>query len=82
MPPLRGSYRPDLVGKFKVTECLGKLNNNVFMFNVDIAREGLPMSELIHGKGWHEEILALCAKMISQVIWAYSFEEFDKVSNT
>ncbi len=70
----------DLAGRFKVAECAGKLNNRVFVFNVDISREGLPMSELIHGKAWHEEVLFLCAKTISHVLWAYSFEGFDKVS--
>lgn len=70
----------DLAGRFKVAECAGKLNNRVFMFSVDISREGLPMSELIHGKAWHEEVLSLCAKTISHVLWAYSFEDFDKVS--
>ena len=70
----------DLAGRFKVTECIGKLNNRVFMFNVDISREGLPMSELIHGKDWHEDVLTLCGEIISHVIWAYRFEDFDKIS--
>ena len=70
----------DLAGRVKVAECVGKLNNRVFMFNVDIAREGLPMSELIHGKSWHEDVLLLCGKAILHAIWAYRFEDFDKVS--
>jgi len=41
---------------------------------------GLPMSELIHGKAWHAATLNVCGKIISHVIWAYSFEAFDKIS--
>ena len=74
------SINQDLAGRFKVAECVGKLNNRVFMFNVNIAREGLPMSELIHGKGWHEDVLTLCANIISHVIWAYSFQDYDRIS--
>lgn len=74
------STNQDLAGKFKITECVGKLNNRIFMFNVDIAREGLPISELIHGKDWHEDVLLLCGKIISHVIWTYSFKDFDKIS--
>jgi len=72
--------KDDLVGKFKVTECIGRLQNRIFVFNIDIAREGLPMSELIHGKGWHEDVLLICGKIISQVIWAYRYKDFDKIS--
>jgi len=70
----------DLAGKFKIAECVGRLQNRVFVFNVDIAREGLPMSELIHGKGWHEGVLLVCGKIVSHVIWAYAFQDFDKIS--
>lgn len=70
----------DLAGKFKVAECTGRLQGKVFVFNVDISREGLPMSELIHGKAWHEGALTLCAKTISHVIWAYSYQGFDTIS--
>lgn len=69
----------DLAGKFKITECDGKLLNRVFVFGVDIAREGLPMSELIHGKTWHEGVLSLCGRIVSHVIYIYNFKDFDKV---
>ncbi|MFH0731737.1 MAG: hypothetical protein V2A72_02295 [Candidatus Omnitrophota bacterium] len=69
----------DLAGKFKVAECAGALKNRVFVFNVDIAREGLPMSEMIHGKAWHTGVLLFCAKTITHVLWAYSFKDFDKI---
>jgi len=71
---------PKLAGRFKVTECAGSLQDKAFVFNVDISREGLPMSELIHGKAWHDEVLNLCAKTIAHVVWAYSYEDFDKIT--
>ena len=79
---IASDFRMDekLVGKFKITESAGKLENGVFVFNVDIAREGLPMSELIHGKDWHKDVLLLCAKEVAHVIWAYEFQNFGKVS--
>jgi len=69
----------NLSGKFKLTQASGSLQARNFVFNVDIMREGLPMSELIHGKSWHEDILFVYAKTIAHVLWAYSFQDYDKV---
>jgi hypothetical protein len=74
------STNSELTGKLNIAGCEGRLENRVFLFNVDITREGLPMSELIHGKRWHDDALLVCAKIISHVIWAYDFKDFDKVS--
>jgi len=69
----------ELVGKFKVISCQGRLENGVFKFDVEISREGLPMSELIHGKAWHDEVLEFCLQKISHVIYIYDFKDFDRV---
>lgn len=69
-----------LAGKFKVVEARGRLQDKAFVFNVDITREGLPMSELLHGKEWHKGVLLICAKKIAHVIWAYSFKDYRNVS--
>jgi len=69
----------NLIGKFKVASCEGVLEGGVFKFTVDISREGLPMSELIHGKAWHEKVLDLCLKKISHVIYIYNFKDFTAV---
>lgn len=68
-----------LAGKFKLSSCQGKLADKVFKFTVDISREGLPMSELIHGSAWHEQVLELCLKIISHVTSGYDFKDFEGV---
>ncbi|TRZ53563.1 MAG: hypothetical protein D4S01_01110 [Dehalococcoidia bacterium] len=65
----------DLVGKFKVMSCTGAFDNGILSFVVDISREGLPMSELIHGKSWRDKVLELCMQKITYVAYIYSFEE-------
>jgi len=65
----------DLVGKFKVVSCEGAFDNETLSFVVDISREGLPMSELIHGKSWRDKVLELCMQKIAYVAYIYSFEE-------
>lgn len=74
-------FREDkmLVGKFKVASCEGTLKDGTFKFTAEISREGLPMSELIHGKAWHDKVLELCLKIISHVIYIYKFKDFEKV---
>ena len=37
------------------------------------------MSELIHGKAWHDEVLEFCLQKISHVIYIYDFKDFDKI---
>ena len=69
----------DLAGKFKIISCEGKLENGTLKFVVDISREGLPLSELIHGKAWHKEVLGFCMQKICYVAYIYSFKDFDKV---
>ena len=65
----------DLVGKFKVVSCEGALDNETLSFVVDISREGLPMSELIHGKSWRDKVLELCMQKIAYAAYIYSFDE-------
>jgi hypothetical protein len=64
----------DLAGKFKVVSCEGAFDQGVLAFVVDISREGLPMSELIHGKAWREKVLELCLQKISYVVSIYDFD--------
>lgn len=68
-----------LIGKFKVTTCEGELADGIFKFSVDIKREGLPMSELIHGKGWHDKVLELSLQKIAHTVHIYNFKEFDRI---
>lgn len=68
-----------LVGKFKISSCQGSLKDRVFKFTVDIAREGLPMSELIHGTAWHDKVLELCLKTLSHIIYVYDFKDFERI---
>ena len=69
----------DLVGKFKVVSCEGAFDNETLSFVVDISREGLPMSELIHGKSWRDKVLELCMQKIAYVAYIYSFEEAENM---
>ncbi|NQT90574.1 MAG: hypothetical protein HQ558_04895 [Candidatus Omnitrophica bacterium] len=69
-----------LAGKFKVSSCDVKLEKEVFLLSVEIAREGLPMSELIHGTSWHDKVLELCLKTASYVIYVYDFKDFEKIT--
>ena len=69
----------DLAGKFKVIFCKGSLDGKTLKFVVDISREGLPVSELIHGKAWHGEILEFCMQKICYVTYIYSFKYFDEI---
>ncbi len=68
----------DLAGKFKVLSCEGKLEDGALKFTVDINREGLPLSELIHGKSWHKAVLEFCMQKICYVASIYSFKDFNK----
>ncbi|MFH1867615.1 MAG: hypothetical protein ABH843_01470 [Candidatus Omnitrophota bacterium] len=68
-----------LMGKFNVVSCEGILKDNTFKFTTEISREGLPMSELIHGKAWHDKVLELCLKIISHTIYTYDFRSFEKI---
>ncbi|MBN1405629.1 MAG: hypothetical protein JW946_03840 [Candidatus Omnitrophica bacterium] len=68
-----------LSGRFKISEFAGELKNRNFVFSMNIEREGLPMSELIHGKKWHEGVLLLCARTISNLVRIYDFNNFDKI---
>ena len=68
-----------LAGKFKVVSVEGKLEDGSFKFDIDITREGLPMSELIHGKAWHDGVLELAMQKIAYVIYVYSFKDFERV---
>ncbi|MFH1645087.1 MAG: hypothetical protein ABIB11_01565 [Candidatus Omnitrophota bacterium] len=68
-----------LAGKFKLSACEGNLQDGIFQFSVEIKREGLPMSELIHGIEWHSTVLELCLKKIAHVIYVYGYEDFDRV---
>jgi len=69
----------DLAGKFKVASCEGKFEEDELKFVVDISREGLPVSELIHGKAWHEEVLELCMQKMCYVLYIYSFKKVDQL---
>jgi hypothetical protein len=69
-----------LVGKFKLASCEGKLQNNIYNFTVDISREGLPMSELIHGTAWHDKVLEVCLQVISYILYFYDVKGFEKVN--
>lgn len=68
-----------LMGKFNVTSCEGILKDNIFKFTAEISREGLPMSELIHGKLWHDKVLELCLKTVSHVVYIYDFKDFESI---
>jgi len=68
-----------LVGRFKVSQCNGKLEDKVFKFKVDIKREGLPMSELIYGNAWRTGVLELCLKNISHIIYWYDYKDFERI---
>jgi hypothetical protein len=65
----------NLAGKFRVMSCEGALDKGVLSFTVDISREGLPMSELIHGKSWRDKVLEVCMQKIAYVLYVYSFDE-------
>jgi hypothetical protein len=69
----------DLAGKFKVLFCAGKLENGILKFVVDISREALPLSELIHGKAWHGRVLEFCMQKICYVTSVYNFKDFNEV---
>lgn len=71
-----------LVGKFKISSCAGKLELGRFRFQVEITREGLPMSELIHGTAWHDKVLELCLQKIAHTLYIYDFNDFDDVEIT
>jgi len=68
-----------LAGKFKVISCDGFYADGKIKFTVDICMEGLPMSELIHGKGWRDQVLELCAQKITQVIYIYNFNQVEAI---
>ena len=68
-----------LTGKFNISSCEGKLHKRVFDFNVEIKREGLPMSELIHGPAWHDKVLEVCLQQIARLIYIYDYKGFDKI---
>lgn len=68
-----------LAGKFKLSACEGAVHDDIFKFNVDIKREGLPMSELIHGTEWHSKVLELCLNKIAFLIHIYEYKDFDRV---
>lgn len=68
-----------LAGKFKVSSCEGKLEDGIFKFAVEISREGLPMSELIHGKDWHDKVLGFCLKAISHIVYEYAVKDFEGI---
>ncbi|MFA5369472.1 MAG: hypothetical protein WC300_01980 [Candidatus Omnitrophota bacterium] len=65
----------DLLGKFKVISCEGAFTGGELVFMVDINREGLPMSEFIHGKAWRDEVLEICAQRIAHVLCVYDFRD-------
>ena len=65
----------DLAGKFKIISCEGILDKETLSFTVDISREGLPMSELIHGKGWRDGVLEMCMQKIAYTVYIYSYDE-------
>jgi hypothetical protein len=65
----------DLAGRFKVISCTGTIDGRILSFVVDISREGLPMSELIHGKSWRDQVLELCVQKIAHVVYIYDFKE-------
>jgi hypothetical protein len=65
----------DLAGKFRIISCEGILDKETLSFTVDISREGLPMSELIHGKSWRDKVLELCMQKIAYAVYIYSFNE-------
>jgi hypothetical protein len=65
----------DLAGKFKIISCEGILDKETLSFTVDINREGLPMSELIHGKNWRDKILEMCMQKIAYTVYIYSYDE-------
>ena len=69
----------DLAGKFKVLSCEGKFEDENLKFVVDISREGLPVSELIHGKAWHAQVLELCMQEICYVLYVYSLSDFNEI---
>ncbi|MDD5504995.1 MAG: hypothetical protein PHV77_06810 [Candidatus Omnitrophica bacterium] len=63
----------DMAGRFKVVSCQGAFNAGELVFMVDISREGLPMSEYIHGRAWRDSVLEICAQKIAHVLCAYDF---------
>ena len=68
-----------LAGKFSIASCQGILEGKVFKFDTEISRAGLPMSELIHGKAWHDGVLEVCLRNISHVIYIYDFNAFETI---
>jgi len=69
-----------LAGKFRISECKGALESGEVKFTVDIAREVLQMSELLHGKAWHDQVLEVCMQKIAHVLYAYKFKDYEKIS--
>jgi hypothetical protein len=69
----------DLAGKFRIVSCEGMYKDNRFEFQVNITREGLPMSELIHGNSWRNKVLELCLKQIAQVVYIYKLDDFSSI---
>jgi hypothetical protein len=69
----------NLAGKFRVISCEGGLDKEALSFTVDISREGLPMSELIHGKSWRNKVLEVCVQKIAYVVYVYSFDEVQDI---
>lgn len=69
----------DLTGKFKIISCQGQFEEKKLKFVVDISREGLPLSELLHGKAWHESVLEFCMQKICYVLYVYSFKDISEI---
>jgi len=69
----------DLTGKFKVISCQGQFEEKKLKFVVDISREGLPLSELLHGKAWHEAVLEFCMQKICYVLYVYDFKDVSEI---
>lgn len=69
----------DLAGKFNVVSCSGILENGLLKFTVEISRQDLPLSELIHGKGWHDEVLEFCMQKICYVTHIYKLKGVDRI---
>jgi len=73
------SQNEALAGKFRISACEGTLESGIVEFTVDIAREVLQMSELLHGRAWHRQVLELCMQKITHVLYAYDFEDYDSI---
>ncbi len=73
------SENKELAGKFKIAFCDGIVEEDKLEFVVDISREGLPLSELIHGNTWHEQVLEFCMKKICYVVYIYNLRDIDTI---